>query len=187
MRSCFLHASAILFSSVLVHLCVVNSTVNEWSDSLVVCATSCEVTQRGKFCKHTRMPCKHFFAWVRAKLRGFAPVSCVYCKPAFKIKTGGSRPRLAAARCLSLGSHWRGRRPARSALLGSTSSPVQKKKLMPIFLPNEQAPTPPPPQKKTNIVRLKKNVDNWRRPLTGFYGIVLVHVCIYFKVVAHVI
>ena len=40
----FLHASAILFSSVPVHLCVVNSTVNEWSDSLVVCATSCEVT-----------------------------------------------------------------------------------------------------------------------------------------------
>ena len=29
-----------LFSSVLVHLCVVNSTVNEWSDSLVVCSTS---------------------------------------------------------------------------------------------------------------------------------------------------
>ena len=62
MRSSFLHASAILFSSVLVHLCVVNSTVNEWSDSLVVCATSCEVTQTGKFCKHTRMLCEHFFA-----------------------------------------------------------------------------------------------------------------------------
>ena len=72
----FLHASAILFSSVLVHLCVLNSTVNEWSDSVVVCATSCEVTQTGKFCKHTRMLCKHFFAWVRAKSRGFAPVSC---------------------------------------------------------------------------------------------------------------
>ena len=56
MRSFFLHASAILFSSVLVHLCVVNSTINEWSDSLVVCATSCEVTQRGKFCKHTGWP-----------------------------------------------------------------------------------------------------------------------------------
>ena len=39
-----------------------NSTVNEWSDSVVVCATSCEVTQAGKFCKHTRMLCKHFFA-----------------------------------------------------------------------------------------------------------------------------
>ena len=61
-RPSFLHASAILFSSVLVHLCVVNSTVNEWSDSVVVCATSCEVTQAGKFCKHTRMLCKHFFA-----------------------------------------------------------------------------------------------------------------------------
>ena len=81
MRPSFLHASAILFSSVLVHLCVVNSTVNEWSDSVVVCATSCEVTQAGKFCKHTRMLCKHFFAWVRAKSRGFAPISCVYCKP----------------------------------------------------------------------------------------------------------
>ena len=57
-----LHASAILFSSVLVHLCVVNSTVNEWSDSLVACATSCEVTQTGKFCEHTRMLCKYFFA-----------------------------------------------------------------------------------------------------------------------------
>ena len=33
MRPSFLHASAILFSSVLVHLCVVNSTVNEWSNS----------------------------------------------------------------------------------------------------------------------------------------------------------
>ena len=62
MRPSFLHASAILFSSVLVHLCIVNSTVNEWSDSVVVCATSCEVTQTGKFCKHTRMLCKHFFA-----------------------------------------------------------------------------------------------------------------------------
>ena len=85
MRSSILHASAILFSSVLVHLCVVNSTVNEWSDTLVVCATSCEVTQTGKFCKHTGMLCKHFFAWVRAKSRGFAPVSCVYCKPAFRL------------------------------------------------------------------------------------------------------
>ena len=71
MRSSFLHASAILFSSVLVHLRVVNSTVNEWSDSLVVCATSCEVTQTGKFCKHTRMVCKHFFAWVRAASHPF--------------------------------------------------------------------------------------------------------------------
>ena len=62
---------------------IVNSTVNEWSDSVVVCATSCEVTQTGKCCKHTRMLCKHFFAWVRAKSRGFAPVSCVYCKPGF--------------------------------------------------------------------------------------------------------
>ena len=76
-RSFFLHASAILISSVLVHLCVVNSTVNEWWDSLVVCTTSCEVMQTGNFCKHTRMLCKHFFAWVRAKSRGFAPVSCV--------------------------------------------------------------------------------------------------------------
>ena len=58
----FCNASAILFSSVLVHLCVVNSTVNEWSDSVVVCATSCEVTQAGKFCKQTRMLCKHFLA-----------------------------------------------------------------------------------------------------------------------------
>ena len=32
MRSFFLNTSAILFSSVLVHLCVVNSTINEWSD-----------------------------------------------------------------------------------------------------------------------------------------------------------
>ena len=48
------------------------------------------------------------------------------------------------------------------------ASPVQKKNLMPIFLPNEQAPTPPPPP-QTNIVRLKKNVDNWRRPLTRKY------------------
>ena len=55
MRSSFLHASAILFSSVLVHLCVVNSTVNEWSDPLVVCSTSCEVTQTGKFCKRTHL------------------------------------------------------------------------------------------------------------------------------------
>ena len=62
MRPSFLHASAILFSSVLVHLCVVNSTINKWSDSVVVCATSCEVTQTGKFCEHTRMLCKHFFA-----------------------------------------------------------------------------------------------------------------------------
>ena len=84
MRSSFLHASAILFSSVLVHLCVVNSTVNEWSDSVVVCATSCEVTQAGKFCKHTRMLCKHFYASIRAKSRGFAPVSCVYCKPGLR-------------------------------------------------------------------------------------------------------
>ena len=93
MRPSFLHASAILFSSVLVHLCVVNSTVNEWSDSVVVCATSCEVTQTGKFCKHTRMLCKHFFAWVRAKSRGFAPVSCVYCKPGFtELKSCGFEP-----------------------------------------------------------------------------------------------
>ena len=42
-------------------------TINEWSNSLMVCTTSCEVTQRGKFCQHTRMLCKHFFAWVRAK------------------------------------------------------------------------------------------------------------------------
>ena len=93
MRSSFLHASAILFSSVLVHLCVVNSTVNEWSGSSVVCATSCEVTQTGKFCKHTRMLCKHFFAWVRAKSRGFAPVSCVYCKPALRGKWRPRTPR----------------------------------------------------------------------------------------------
>ena len=85
MRSSILHASAILFSSVLVHLCVVNSTVNEWSDSLVVCVTSCGVMQTGKFCKHTRVLCEHFFAWVHAKSRGLAPVSCVYCKPGFNI------------------------------------------------------------------------------------------------------
>ena len=56
MRSFFLLTSAILFSSVLVHLCVVNSTINEWSDSLVVCATSCEVTQivRGPSLKRWR-------------------------------------------------------------------------------------------------------------------------------------
>ena len=87
MWSSFLHASAILFSfvHVLVHLCVVNSTVNEWSDPVVVCSTSCEVTQTGKFCKHTRMLCEHILAWVRAKSRGFAPVSCVYCKPGLSL------------------------------------------------------------------------------------------------------
>ena len=45
MRPSFLHASAILLSSVLVHLCVVNSTVNEWSDSVVVCATIVRVAK----------------------------------------------------------------------------------------------------------------------------------------------
>ena len=56
MRPSFLHASAILFSTVLVHLCVVNSTVNEWSDSVVVCATSCEVTQTWKNFVNTPNP-----------------------------------------------------------------------------------------------------------------------------------
>ena len=74
--------------------------------------------------------------------------------------TGGSRPRLAAARCLSLGSHWRGQRPASAAGLDLEPSP--KKNLMPIFLPNEQAPTPPPPNEHRSF---EKNVDNWRRPL----------------------
>ena len=32
------------------------------------------------------MLCKHFFAWVRAKSRGFAPVSCVYCKPGLRAR-----------------------------------------------------------------------------------------------------
>ena len=35
---------------------------------------------------------------------------------------------------------------------------------MPIFLPNEQAPTSP---SQTNIVRLKQNAGNWRRPLSS--------------------
>ena len=53
------------------------------------------------------------------------------------------------------------------ALLGSTSS-QSKKNLLPIFLPNEQAPTlPPPPPPQTNIVRLKQNADNWQPPLNG--------------------
>ena len=67
-------------------------------------------------------------------------------------QTGESRPRLAAARCLNLVSHWRGRRP----LLGSTSS-QSKKKFNADFLPNEQAPTPPPP-KRTSFVWKKMSI-----------------------------
>ena len=47
---------------------------------------------------------------------------------------GRGWPRPDVSLTLSLGSHWRRIRPA---------SP--KKNLMPSFLPNEQAPTPPPP------------------------------------------
>ena len=84
-------------------------------------------------------------------------------------QTGGSRPRLAAARCLSLGSHWRGRRPVRPALLGSTKAQSKKEFNADFFFQTNRLR--PPPQ--TNIVRLKKNVDNWRRPLNFFVATIL--------------
>ena len=132
MRSSFSHASAILFSSVLVHLCVVNSTVNEWSDSMVVCATSCKVTQRGKFCKHTRMLCKHFFAWVRAKSRGFAPVSCVYCKPAFTVSMRSTRFSKSRMTICALV----GRSTGKNCKFSSLAQPQWRK---------PKSPPPPPP------------------------------------------
>ena len=104
-------------------------------------------------------------------------------------QTGGSRPWPDVSASGRIDAEF-----GRPALLGSTS--VQKN-LMPIFLPNKQAPTPPPPPLKRTSFVLLGNPSNIKKkkitsqphaqslygretfPFCRLYCIFLSHLCLF--------